>query len=339
MTRKMTDGLRQRKVAGTTTANYLWDDQNIAQESNASLVVQARNTDLPGIWGGKFSQHRGGPSNYYLPDFQGHTRQLADINQAVSDTLILDAWGREIASTGTKENPFKAFGQWGYVRDTASRLWVRARVLDPVIGRWVSREPVGLVDLYIFVLNNPVGQVDPTGLAPCPSPPNDPCDKYPAEPGFWDNSAFSNAVNKALSMCPGYDPAQLGPILHCIVENESRDKPGGYGNGSQGGYGSKPQGPCQIWPGSDKDKTCGKGWNDSFQAHMDCCARLLCECLKSGGGNLVKGCGTKGSGKKRRGTWQVINQSGSGYSPRFKCCLIRHGIPRPSQTISRSGTR
>ncbi len=60
------DGLRQRKIVGATTSNFLWDASNLAQESNASLVVQARNTDLPGIWGGKFSQHRGGPSKRRL---------------------------------------------------------------------------------------------------------------------------------------------------------------------------------------------------------------------------------------------------------------------------------
>lgn len=163
-----TDGLRQRKVVGSTTSNYLWDASNIAQESNASLVVQARNTDLPGIWGGKFSQHRGGPSNFYLPDFQGNTRQLADINQAITDTLLLDAWGREIASTGTTVNPFRYQGQYGLFRDVPSRVYVRARHLDVVNGRWISRDPIGLrggdTNYFRYVINRPLVWSDPTGL-------------------------------------------------------------------------------------------------------------------------------------------------------------------------------
>lgn len=51
------------------------------------------------------------------------------------------------------------------------------------------------------------------------------------------------------------------------------------------------------------------------------------------GKNIVKGCGTKGSGKDRTGQFQVINESGSGYDPHFKCCLIRLGWPNPSQEM------
>jgi RHS repeat-associated protein len=118
--------------------------------------------------GGKFSLRRSGSSYFYVPDYQGNTRQLVNSSQAVTDTLLTDAWGREITSSLSIANPFQAFGQWGYYRDTASRHYVEARHLDVVAGRWISQDPIGFeggdVNLYRYVGNNPVRWLDPVGL-------------------------------------------------------------------------------------------------------------------------------------------------------------------------------
>jgi RHS repeat-associated protein len=55
----------------------------------------------------------------------------------------------------------------GYQRDEASRLWVRARNLDVVKGRYVSRDPLWihglLVNAYRYVKNGPINLQDPSG--------------------------------------------------------------------------------------------------------------------------------------------------------------------------------
>jgi insecticidal toxin complex protein TccC len=45
--------------------------------------------------------------------------------------------------------------------------YFNARYYSPELGRFVSRDPIGIVDdvnLYVYVGNNPLKFVDPTGL-------------------------------------------------------------------------------------------------------------------------------------------------------------------------------
>jgi hypothetical protein len=136
------EGRRTMKVTATETKQYVWDEQNVLHETDASLASIAQYTDPPGEWGRKFSLHRSGGSAFYVPDHQGNSRVLTDATGAVTDTLLTDAWGVEVAASGVTVNPYRAFGQWGYERDAASRLYVRARHLRVDLGRWVSRDPI-----------------------------------------------------------------------------------------------------------------------------------------------------------------------------------------------------
>ena len=163
------DGLRNSHEDTDGLVYFIWDGQNVLLEKNSSRVTRAIYTQLPGIWGGAFSFKRGADHYFLLPDLQGHTRHLANAAGAVTHTFIYDAWGREIwpiVGTGVYLRPF---GQWGYWRDTASRLYVRARHLRVELGRWVSRDPIRVHHLkgtYRYVQDAPLRWADPTGLVP-----------------------------------------------------------------------------------------------------------------------------------------------------------------------------
>lgn len=47
----------------------------------------------------------------------------------------------------------------------------------------------------------------------------------------------------------------------------------------------------------------------------------------------MKGCGTTGEGRNRKGYWQVINESGGQFEPHFKCSLKRRGWTDPQPTV------
>lgn len=54
------------------------------------------------------------------------------------------------------------------IDDGNGLLYMRARYYDPEVGRFISKDPIGFwggdLNLYAYVVNNPVNYVDPSGL-------------------------------------------------------------------------------------------------------------------------------------------------------------------------------
>lgn len=84
---------------------------------------------------------------------------------AVLMNATYDEWGQVTYTVGAGEIPF---GFAGGLYDTDTKL-VRfgARDYDPEVGRWVSKDPILFngrqANLYVYVGNDPVNGVDPTG--------------------------------------------------------------------------------------------------------------------------------------------------------------------------------
>jgi RHS repeat-associated protein len=96
----------------------------------------------------------------------GNTRLLLSAAAGVTDTYAYRAFGEELTITGSTVNPYRYRGQVGYYTDPAIRLYVRARHLDAVAGRWISRDPSLLqdgADWYLYARENPVKYSDPSG--------------------------------------------------------------------------------------------------------------------------------------------------------------------------------
>ena len=135
--------------SGTPTYAYSWGSDG--------LVSQRLLTGTPkSLW------------YHYGP--QGETRQLTNSSGTVVDTYLYDAYGKQIASTGSDTNPFKYGGKYGYYTDGwAGIILAGQRWYSPDLKRWLSRDPIaydGGENLYGYVRQNPVGWVDPSGLDP-----------------------------------------------------------------------------------------------------------------------------------------------------------------------------
>jgi RHS repeat-associated protein len=76
-----------------------------------------------------------------------------------------DPFGRQLTASGTLTNPLRFAGR--ELDATAGLYYVRARWYDPVLGRFISEDPIGLgggINTYAYALNDPVNLSDPTGL-------------------------------------------------------------------------------------------------------------------------------------------------------------------------------
>jgi len=74
-----------------------------------------------------------------------------------------DAWGVKTSSSGT----IPQYGYTGREPDATGLVYYRARYYHPGLGRFASRDPMGMADSvspYAYVANNPTNLIDPMGL-------------------------------------------------------------------------------------------------------------------------------------------------------------------------------
>ncbi|MGI9115818.1 MAG: RHS repeat-associated core domain-containing protein, partial [Chthoniobacterales bacterium] len=77
-----------------------------------------------------------------------------------------EPWGRFTAVLNTTKPEFNYTGLYRHAK--SGLLFATYRAYDPDLGRWLSRDPIaerGGINLYGYVRNNPVGLMDPLGLA------------------------------------------------------------------------------------------------------------------------------------------------------------------------------
>ncbi|MEM7127255.1 MAG: RHS repeat-associated core domain-containing protein [Chloroflexota bacterium] len=114
------------------------------------------------------SLHQGNSSHYYHYDGTGSTRLLSDGSAAISDSYLYDAFGNLLTSSGTTENVYLFAGE--QFDPYLNFYYLRARYMDPQLGRFVSMDPFSgfifdppSLHKYTYAHNNPVNLIDPTG--------------------------------------------------------------------------------------------------------------------------------------------------------------------------------
>jgi RHS repeat-associated protein len=150
-------GERVRAVSNGVTRTYsggLHED-----DSNGDTA-----TYTPGV-----SQRKNGVDSYFHSDWIGSTRYLTGANGLTTPSAYrFDGFGNVSAFAGTDLTRFKFAGGHGYESDAHGGLQqLGARLYDPVVGRFISPDPIGFaggLHLYEYCGGNPVGLVDPGGL-------------------------------------------------------------------------------------------------------------------------------------------------------------------------------
>lgn len=108
-----------------------------------------------------------GNQYWYHYDHIGNTLALSDISGNLINKYAYDPFGRLAGMEETVSNPFRFVGQFGVMDEGDNLFYMRARYYDPAIGRFINKDPIGLLgglNMYAYVGNNPIKLIDPLGL-------------------------------------------------------------------------------------------------------------------------------------------------------------------------------
>jgi len=188
-----------RQVERSTSGTYDWSVIYTPIGRAAYGQGQALNglvLELPG--GARTEAYNGYPQWFQHMDWLGSSRLMSTMaTRTVAGTQAYAPYGETYAASGVNGTMFA-----GTFYDTAPTTYdADARRLNPNQGCWISRDPAGLAAVdptnpqswnrYVYVANNPLSFVDPSGLnkQPCPAGAVYGCDWFSLavllDPALW----------------------------------------------------------------------------------------------------------------------------------------------------------
>ncbi|MCC5925601.1 MAG: RHS repeat-associated core domain-containing protein [Bacteroidetes bacterium] len=166
-------GSRYMRRTGTQAAVYTLRDGSVSVgEYSGSVSTTNWNILLPSgeiVGRQPFSYN----TVYYLKDHLGSTRATISSTGAVLESVDYYPFGLEMPGRVTLSGQPTLQRFTGYERVDGERFdYAQARWYDPVIGRFLSVDPLAEHDMqrdkspYAYSWNNPIRYNDPTGLCP-----------------------------------------------------------------------------------------------------------------------------------------------------------------------------
>jgi RHS repeat-associated protein len=164
----------------TNEVRRVYDGMIVLQERdqfNVPKLTYTRGKDLSGSLDGAggiggllaLSNHQSPIAEhfYFHADGNGNVTALVDTNQNVVARYLFDPFGNTLSATGPKAEINKYRFSSKEAQSQSGLVYYGYRFYEPSSQRWVNRDPIqenGGRNLYGFVVNNPVTEVDLFGL-------------------------------------------------------------------------------------------------------------------------------------------------------------------------------
>jgi len=173
-------GRRIWTASGGVTNYFVYDGPHVVADVDAGGNLLRSYVWGPGIDNLLAMTLYGGPGAprtvYALKDHLGSVYAMVDAAGAVVEQYRYDAWGRVLGVYDASGSPIgnqqsqignRYLWQGREISWATGLYYFRARWYDPVTGRWLSNDPIGIsggLNQYVFCANNPVNFRDPLGL-------------------------------------------------------------------------------------------------------------------------------------------------------------------------------
>ena len=215
---------RRQRTAGGVTTGYNWDAnwRVISEESSSGTLQRTYIGKRAHVDGTSPST---GAYEYYMHDHLGSTRSLYNQSKGMIGALEYSPFGEEYLNSADADITHR---YTGHDLDSNTGLYFAPyRYCSADASRWMSRDPLGLtegINLFAYVLENPVNRMDPTGLfnveigcgiAPwllwCDGEEEDEDADEPEVPGRWD--AFRDALRDMAEEAAGGLPTPVDVLI------------------------------------------------------------------------------------------------------------------------------
>ena len=165
-------GHRLETTQGGSTTRYVVDPHASLSQIMAETDTTGNVTAYYLYFGGLAARVLpNGTASYYHVNHQGSIIALTAGDGSITDTYQYDPFGVPMGSTGSSTNHFRYLGGFGLWDNGDGTVFARARHFDPLLGRFLSRDPLRGTDTgtqtinrYIYALNNPLRFTDASGL-------------------------------------------------------------------------------------------------------------------------------------------------------------------------------
>lgn len=167
------DGMRTKRVCGSTVYTYVYNGSQLAQMTYNDIVLD-------------FTYDAGGrPATvvydddvyYYVLNLQGDVMAILNSSGTAVVQYTYDAWGKLLSTTGSMASTLGLYNPLryrGYVYDTELGLYyLQSRYYNPTWGRFINADALvstgqGILgnNMFAYCNNNPVNYADESGCVP-----------------------------------------------------------------------------------------------------------------------------------------------------------------------------